>query len=108
MSRRLVLFAGVVLFVAIAAYGSFVPFRLRHVGFSEAVLQFSHLRLGARLSPSNSDFVANVLLFVPIGFTLTGTLADRSRKLAWAAVPVVAIACFSIALAIEFGQTFVV
>ena len=69
MSRRLVLFVGVVFFVAVAAYGSFVPFHLRHVAFSDAVLQFSRLRLGTRWSPSNSDFVANVLLFVPIGFT---------------------------------------
>jgi glycopeptide antibiotics resistance protein len=108
MSRRLVLCAGVVLFVAMAAYGSFVPFRLRDVTFSDAMQQFSRLRLGARWSPSHSDFVANVLLFVPIGFTLTGTLADGSRKLAWAAVPVVAMASCSIALAIEFGQMFVV
>jgi VanZ family protein len=108
MSRRLVLFVGVVFFVAVAAYGSFVPFHLRHVAFSDAVLQFSRLRLGTRWSPSNSDFVANVLLFVPFGFTLTGALADRSRKIAWTVMPGVAIVCLAIALAIEFGQTFVV
>lgn len=107
MTRRLVLLLLAALFVAFAAYGSFVPLRLRHVGLSEAVRQFAATPLVSVRHASGSDFITNVLLFVPIGFLLLGAVADRSRGLAVVLLlPVVAIGA-ALSVAIEFGQIFV-
>ena len=107
MTRRLVLLLLAVLFVAFAAYGSFVPLRLRHVGLADAVRQFAATPLVSVRRASGSDFITNVLLFVPIGFLLLGAFADRSRGLAVALLlPVVAVGA-ALSMAIEFGQIFV-
>jgi glycopeptide antibiotics resistance protein len=44
---------------------------------------------------------------VPIGFSMTGAIADRSRPMAWAAVPAVTLIAFAASIGIEFGQIFV-
>ena len=107
MTRRVTLLLLAVLFVAFAAYGSFVPLRLRHVGLGDAMRQFATTPLVSVGRASGSDFITNVLLFVPIGFLLLGAFADRSRGLAIALLfPVLAIAA-TLSMAIEFGQIFV-
>jgi glycopeptide antibiotics resistance protein len=107
VTRRLALLLLGVLFVAFAAYGSFVPLRLRYIGLGEAVQQFAATPLIPLSQASRSDFITNVLLFVPIGFLLLGAFANRSRGLAVGLfVPIVAIA-IALSVAIEFGQTFV-
>ena len=107
MSRRLALLFLAGLFVAFAAYGSFVPLHLRRMGLGEAVQRFAATPLVPLAHASRSDFITNVLLFVPIGFLLLGALANRSRGLAVALLlPVVAIAV-ALSVAIEFGQIFV-
>jgi len=107
VTRRLALLSLAVLFVAFAAYGSFVPLRLRHIGLAEAVQHFAATPLVPLARASRSDFITNVLLFVPIGFLLLGAFANRSRGLAVALLlPVVAIGA-ALSVAIEFGQIFV-
>ena len=77
------------LFVAFAAYGSFVPLRFREVSLAEAVQRFVTTPLVPLWRASRSDFITNVLLFVPIGFLLLGALAEGSRRAAVAlALPV--------------------
>ena len=107
MTRRLALLTFAMLFVAFAAYGSFVPLRLRPVTLTDAVQRFATTPLIPLWRASKSDLVTNVLLFVPIGFFLLGAMADRSRRAATAlALPVVA-AGVGVSVAIEFGQIFV-
>jgi glycopeptide antibiotics resistance protein len=106
VTRRLVLLSLALLFMAFAIYGSFVPLSLRHISVGEAVWQFVRTRFDPHLS--GTDFVSNVLLFIPIGFFLIGGLADRSRSLAITLLlPVVGFGVV-LSIAIEFGQTFVV
>ncbi|MDQ3486987.1 MAG: VanZ family protein [Acidobacteriota bacterium] len=67
-------------FVAFAIYGSLLPFEWRSQTFESAWEQF---RSAALVVPtrriSRSDVLANVLLFVPIGFSLAAVrLVDRS------------------------------
>ena len=108
MTRRAVLLLLAVLFVAFAAYGSLVPLRFRDVSLSEAVERFANTPLVPLSQASKSDFLTNVLLFVPIGFLLLGALAGRSRRAAvWLALPV-ALAGGALSVGIEFGQIFVV
>lgn len=107
MTRRLALLLLALLFIAFAAYGSFVPLRFRALDLAEAVRRFAEAPLAPLWRASRSDFLTNVLLFVPIGFFLLGALADRSRRAAAALVlPVVALGV-GLSVAIEFGQIFV-
>lgn len=105
-SRRGLLCALAIFFLAFAAYGSFVPLNLTYVPFDQAIEQFRSTPFVPLARASKTDFLTNVLLFMPIGFFVLGTLADRSRRRAvlWL-VPVVG---FSLAysIAIEFGQIY--
>jgi glycopeptide antibiotics resistance protein len=106
ISQRVLLFLAFLLFVAFAAYGSFVPFDLHRVPLSDAIARFRAVPAADPWHASRTDFLANVLLFVPIGFTLAGAIAGRSRGLAVIAVPLAAAAGLTISIGIEFGQIF--
>jgi glycopeptide antibiotics resistance protein len=105
--RRAILGALCFSFVAFAVYGSFVPFRLEPLSLHEALARFQQIPGPDPWRASRTDFVANVLLFVPIGCTLAGLIADRSRRLAVAAVPLTAAVAIALSVAIEFGQVFI-
>jgi glycopeptide antibiotics resistance protein len=91
---------------ALAVYGSLVPLTYQQVSWSEAIRRFAaieYLRLGIE---SRADWVANILLFVPIGFLALGALLlDRSGKLrAVLCAVAVLLACVLASAAIEFTQ----
>lgn len=98
-----------VAFVLFAAYASLVPFHLRQLPVDSAFRTFrevvTHL---PRLRFSRTDLVANVLLFVPIGFCLNGAL--RLGRTRWWSGPMAALVVLGISipwsLAIEFAQLF--
>jgi VanZ family protein/O-antigen ligase len=87
-------------------YGSFVPIRISPLSFSDAILAFRNapwldLRTGYR-----SDWVANVLLFVPLACLSLGAVWPRrsiSRALASIAVFGAGAA---LAVSIEFTQVY--
>jgi glycopeptide antibiotics resistance protein len=106
MARRLVLFVLAGASVAFVAYGSLVPFNLAWVPFDEAVARFTAAASRPVGVPSGSDAVSNIALAVPAAFFLTGAIADRSRRRAMLAVPIVAVAGFGVAVAVEFSQIY--
>ena len=107
MTRRALLLGLAVLFAGFAAYGSFVPLRLRSIPVADAVATFRSTPLVPFAQASRTDLLTNVLLFVPIGFFLLGAVAWRRKGLtAFLAFPVVA-ASIALSVAIEFGQVFV-
>jgi len=85
---------------AFALYGSLVPLSFRPVGLAEALERFRSLpwlRLGIG---SRADWVANVLLFLPLGFAAAGAFRERGpRRIA----PIVAGALL-LSLLLEFAQ----
>jgi glycopeptide antibiotics resistance protein len=92
--------------LAVAAYGSFVPFRQADQTWPRALESFRELLLQPLDFSSRTDWATNVLLFVPIGFLTTGLLqgsvsGDRRRGLV---PPLVVAGCAALSLAIEFGQ----
>ena len=107
LTRRTYAIAAVI-FTAFAVYGSLVPLEFQAISFKEALDRFArvpYLRLGIQ---SRADFVANILLFVPLGFLLMGALrADRRGRLggALAGVLIAGFAC-ALANAIEFTQIY--
>jgi glycopeptide antibiotics resistance protein len=91
--------------IVLAVYGSLVPLQFTPIDFSIAMKRFDDipmLKLGVE---SRADWVANILLFVPIGFFVVGALSvDRSRRSTVAAAVPVVVGCFALSVAIEFTQ----
>lgn len=107
LGSRWYLTAGLI-FTAIAIYGSLVPFTYQSRPWDEAVRAFAqiqYLQLGVG---SRADFVANILLFVPLGFFFMGALrVDRCGAVGAAVAGVaVTLTCAALSLAIEFTQLF--
>jgi VanZ family protein len=89
-------------FTAFVLYGSFVPFTTQPYSFDAAVEKFS-IRMSRAVSfESRSDWAANVILFVPLGFLVAGAVTvDRRRAVAaLATIP----AMTALSAAIEFIQ----
>lgn len=96
-------------FAAFAVYGSLVPFELHPISLEAAWDQFRTLLTQYPTRRiSRSDFLANILLFVPVGFTLAGgLLLDRERRFALVLAALL-ILPFSLVVSsvAEFLQTF--
>lgn len=94
-------------FLAFAVYGSWVPFHFRAIPWHEAVEQFADVCAQPIRVRSISDWTANVVLFVPIGFTLLAACGvDRARWVGIVAAPVLAGFCVLASTAIEFSQLY--
>jgi VanZ family protein len=91
-------------FAAFVVFGTFVPFTTRPLAWDVAVETFAR-RMGRGLTfESRSDWAANVVLFVPLGFLAAGAVAvDRKRPVAILAL-IPAMTAFSAAM--EFAQVW--
>ena len=110
MTRRRATFGALAVFtLAFVAYGSLVPFTWRHdLTWAEALAEWRVMAGQPIAHVWRGDFPVNVLLFLPAGFFLTGAVAPRGRRGAWAAAGVVAASVAAVAVALEFAQLFVV
>jgi VanZ family protein len=95
-------------FAAFAIYGSLVPLEYRALTFDAALAKFSTIRYLELGIQSRADFVANILLFIPLGVLLAGAcLADRRGRLRQAMTAFVTVPLMSaLSVAIEFTQVF--
>jgi len=90
---------------ALAVYGSLVPLRYTPIPFSSAVERFAEIPMLELGVQSRADWVANVLLFVPIGFFMLGALCvDRRTRWGVLAAAPSAACCAALSVAIEFTQ----
>jgi VanZ family protein len=105
VAPRLLLLAFV--YAAFVVYGSLIPFEYRPRSVDAALRAFQHipyLRLGVA---SRADWVANILLYIPLAFLLTGAAASARSRAAKIAGTVATIAfCLALAVAVEFAQLF--
>lgn len=89
-----------------AVYGSLVPLEFRNLPLSDAWLTFRDIgSIGLSFS-SRADWLVNILLFIPLGFLLTGAFWPARGMLRPLAVLGVFIVCLGSSLAIEFAQLF--
>lgn len=94
-------------FLALAVYGSLVPFAYQPFPLDDAVARFREVTAKPVRVESRSDWAANILLFLPLGFLAVGALAvDRSWFAALLAALVVVPVCGGLSAAIEFVQIF--
>jgi glycopeptide antibiotics resistance protein len=94
-------------YTAFVIYGSLVPLDFRALPWDEAVARFGaipFLKLGIG---SRADWVANLLLFIPLSFLWMGALSAGSGRLRGAIATLMIIpATTALSLGIEFTQVF--
>ncbi|HTU22366.1 MAG TPA: VanZ family protein [Gemmataceae bacterium] len=94
------------LFLGFAVYGSLVPFHLRRLPFDEAPRLFGTVLAQPIAVQSRSDWIANILLFLPLGFLLMGMgCCDRPRLGGIFLLPVIVV-CVVLSTLIEFTQLY--
>lgn len=95
------------IYTAFVIYGSLVPLEFRALPWDEAVAQFGvipFLKLGIG---SRADWVANLLLFIPLTFMWMGALtAGGGRLRSVGTTLALIVAATALSLGIEFTQLF--
>ncbi len=88
-------------------YGSLVPFDYQYLSWQDALDRFKNIPYLDLGIGSRADWVANILLYIPLAFLWLGTLwKSNSVVRQIAAALFVLIACTSLNVAIEFTQVF--
>lgn len=105
--RRLLWMAALA-YSAFVIYGSLVPLEFRGMPWEEAMARFAAipwLELGVG---SRADWVANLILYVPLGYVWLGAMAGRSKQaVVWGmSILFSGLAIAGMALSIEFAQQF--
>ncbi len=107
LNRRYVfwVFLGYLLFVV---YGSLIPFEYRAHSFDEAVAKFANIPYLALGIASRADWIANIVLYIPLSFLACLWLggAGRIKAAHYVVLPVVLALMLAIATAVEFTQIF--
>lgn len=94
-------------FLAFVIYGSLVPFHWHVLSWGEALLRWQEVCARPVRVYSLSDWVTNVLLFVPAGYLLMAVgCVDRHRMIGVAAAPLVLALCTAFSSSVEFSQLF--
>ncbi len=96
------------IYAAFVVYGSLVPLEFKYRSFHAAWVAFQHipyLQLGVG---SRADWIANILLYMPLAFLAMATIASgtRTRSGKVFASFIVAVSCLALAVAVEFAQLF--
>ena len=94
------------LYLVFVIYGSLVPLHFHAQPWDQAVARFRaipYLNLGIG---SRADWVANILLFIPLAFVWLGVMWSRRFMARLLATLVVIAACATLCVGIEFTQIF--
>ena len=93
-------------YLAFVVYGSLVPLEFRPMPLEEAVTRFAqlpYLHLGIN---SRADWVANLLLFIPLAFLAMTNLRPTNTTQRVAAAGLALLGCLTLSIGIEFTQLF--
>jgi len=103
---RVVYLIWLLVYLGIVIYGSLVPLQIRPVAWNEAVEKFRNVEYLSLNETSRADWVANILLFIPLAYLAAAvlTLGVRSWLVRIAAVVVVAASSMALCVVIEFVQ----
>ncbi len=106
-SSRFSILVLAVAYTLFAIYGSLVPLNFQHHSWQEASEAFSHIRYLDLKIGNRADWVANILLFIPLAFFWRGALWPARGLVVRVLVALwVFIACVGLSVVIEFVQLF--
>jgi glycopeptide antibiotics resistance protein len=91
-------------YLVFAVYGSLVPLDYQPVPWDEAVERYRNIRFLDLGIGSRADWVANLLLFIPLTFLWLGWLWPRSTVGRLSLSAMLWVSAVALALAIEFTQ----
>jgi glycopeptide antibiotics resistance protein len=91
---------GTLLFGLFVLYGSLVPLKMHHLSMDDALDRFSQVMSRPVSFQYRSDWAANVMLFVPLGFLAAGAVGVDRRR------PLVVLALIPMMTALSAGIEF--
>lgn len=89
-------------------YGSLIPFEYRAYSFDEALTQFANIRYLTLGIESRADWIANIILYIPLSFLacLWVVGSGRITVVHYLNLVVVLAFVFAVAVSVEFAQIF--
>ncbi len=108
MFKQRALLAVFFAYLAFIVYGSLIPFDLRLHSFDQALERFAQIRWLQLGAASRADWVANLVLYIPLALLGCGALAGYARTAGVRVVLVLFVLalCLAVAVAVEFTQIF--
>ena len=104
--RRSLFLAAALGYTIFVVYGSLVPLDFHPRPFAEAMAAFRDIRYLQLGIASRADWVANILLFIPLAFLWLATVWPQSRSARLLMSALVGLGCAGLSVAIEFTQLF--
>jgi len=100
-------FYAALFYLLFVVYGSLVPLDFKAIPFNEALNQFKNIRYLNLGMGSRADWVANILLYIPLAFLWSATLGGGRHPLIRVIVSLIVFcSCLSVAVLIEFPRFF--
>ncbi|CAI8967213.1 VanZ family protein [Methylocaldum szegediense] len=101
-------FFGFLAYLVFVVYGSLVPFEFRDYSFDEALEQFAAIRYLDLGIESRADWIANIVLYVPLAFLGCASAVGMRSTAALRHLTTLAVFafCIAVAIAVEFIQIF--
>ncbi|MCX7274734.1 MAG: VanZ family protein, partial [Burkholderiales bacterium] len=107
MQRPVALFSLWLAYTAFVVYGSLVPLDWRPMPFDQALAAFRQIPFLTLGIESRADWIANGVLYAPLGFLSASLLlTSRWRLVRGLALPVALAGCLALAVGVEFSQLF--
>ncbi len=107
MFNRKPLLTLALLYLAFTIYGSLVPLNYHPYPFEQAWANFTNIRYLNLGIGSRADWVANILLFIPLSFLWLGLFwSQKNLPLKITASLLITLSCIALSLCIEFTQQF--
>lgn len=104
---NLPVFFATTLYLLFVIYGSLVPLEFNNLSLATALNQFKNIRYLAIGTEHRADWIANILLYIPLAFGAAASFSNMRHPLLRVALSAgVLVFCLALALAIEFTQLF--
>jgi len=100
-------FFATVLYSLFIVYGSLVPLELNDLPVEIAISQFKNIRFLNLGAESRADWIANILLYIPLAFGASATFGSMRHPLIRVLLSIcVLVSCIALAVVVEFAQLF--
>jgi VanZ family protein len=96
-----------VCYLFFVVYGSLVPLNYNDLPIDKAIQKFRDIPFLNLAAGSRADWVANILLYIPLSFGILAAFGNSKHPLLRALATVFTLAfCFALAVVVEFCQLF--